>query len=69
VAGPDGSSAAGGSAFTGESDDRTPTEALSNMKETGTLHVKVSPDAVRTLKESDTAIVDVMIMPPAPAER
>jgi len=39
------------------------------MKETGTLHVKVSPDTARTLKESDTAIVDVMIMPPAPAER
>jgi hypothetical protein len=47
--------------------DRTPTEALSNMKEPGTLHVKVSPDAARTLRESDTAIVDVMIMPPAPA--
>jgi hypothetical protein len=51
------------------SNDRTPTEALSNLKETGTLHVKVSPDAARTLKESDTAIVDVMIMPPAPAVR
>ena len=29
------------------------------MKDTGTVHVT----------ESDTAIVDVMIMPPAPAER
>ena len=69
MAGPHGSSAAGGSAFTRESDDRTPTEALSNMKETGTLHVKVAPDVARTLKESDNAIVDVMIMPPAAAER
>ena len=34
-----------------------------------TLHVKVSLDAARTLKESDTATVDVMIMPPAPAVR
>ena len=66
MAGPGVSSAAGGSALL-VINDRTPTEALSNMKEPGTLHVKVSPDAARTLRESDTAIVDGMIMPPAPA--
>ncbi len=37
--------------------------------QSGTLHVKVSPDAARTLKEGDTAIVDGIIVPPAPTVR
>lgn len=37
--------------------------------QSGTVHVKISPDAARTVKQGDTAIVDVMIMPPAPTVR
>jgi len=29
----------------------------------GALHVKASPDVARTLKEGDTALVDVIIVP------
>ena len=32
--------------------------------QSGTFHVRVSPDAARTLKEGDTATVDVVITPP-----
>jgi hypothetical protein len=35
----------------------------------GAFHVKVSPDAVRTLKDGDSVTVDVMITPPAPTTR
>jgi hypothetical protein len=55
-AGPDGSSDAGGSALHGKQRSDA-TEALGTMKDMGTVHVA----------ENDTALVDVMIMPPAPA--
>jgi hypothetical protein len=32
--------------------------------QSGTFHVRVSPDAARTLKDGDTATVDVVITPP-----
>ena len=35
----------------------------------GAFHVKVSPDAARTLKDGDSVTVDVMITPPAPTTR
>jgi hypothetical protein len=35
----------------------------------GSFHVKVSPDAARTLKNGDTVTVDVVITPPAPTVR
>jgi hypothetical protein len=35
----------------------------------GSFHIKVSPDAVRTLKDGDTATVEVLIAPPAPTVR
>ena len=35
----------------------------------GTFHVKVSPDAARTLKDGDSVTVEVMITPPAPTTR
>jgi hypothetical protein len=37
--------------------------------QSGTFHVKVSPDAARTLKNGDTVTVDVVITPPAPTVR
>jgi hypothetical protein len=37
--------------------------------QSGTFHVKVSPDAARTLKDGDTATIDVVITPPAPTVR
>jgi hypothetical protein len=37
--------------------------------QTGTFHVRVSPDAARTLKDGDTATVEVIITPPAPTVR
>ena len=37
--------------------------------QSGTFHVKISPDAARTLKDGDTATIDVIITPPAPTER
>lgn len=37
--------------------------------QSGTFHVKVSPDAARTLKNGDTVTVDVLITPPAPTVR
>ena len=37
--------------------------------QTGTFHVRVSPDAARALKDGDTAIVEVIITPPAPKVR
>ena len=37
--------------------------------QSGTFHVKVSPDAARTLKDGDTATIDVIIAPPAPTVR
>ena len=35
----------------------------------GAFHVKVSPDAARTLKDGDSVTIDVMITPPAPTTR
>lgn len=37
--------------------------------QSGTFHVRVSPDAARTLKDGDVATVEVIIAPPAPAVR
>lgn len=37
--------------------------------QSGTFHVRISPDATRTLKEGDTATIDVIIAPPAPTAR
>jgi hypothetical protein len=37
--------------------------------QSGTLRVKVSPDAARMLKDGDTAVVDVTITTPAPTVR
>jgi hypothetical protein len=37
--------------------------------QTGGFHVRVSPDAARTLKDGDTATVDVIFTPPAPTVR
>lgn len=37
--------------------------------QSGSFHVKISPDVARTLKDGDTATVDVVITPPAPTVR
>jgi hypothetical protein len=37
--------------------------------QSGSFHVKVSPDVARTLKNGDTVTVDVVITPPAPTVR
>jgi len=37
--------------------------------QSGTFHVRISPDAARTLKDGDTATIDVIIAPPAPTAR
>jgi hypothetical protein len=37
--------------------------------QSGTFHIKISPDAARQLKNGDTATVDVVITPPAPTVR
>lgn len=37
--------------------------------QSGNFHIRVSPDAVRTLKDGDTVTIDVMITPPTPPVR
>jgi hypothetical protein len=37
--------------------------------QSGNFHIRVSPDAVRTLKDGDTATIDVVITPPTPPVR
>jgi hypothetical protein len=37
--------------------------------QSGSFHVRISPDAARTLKNGDTVTVDVVITPPAPTVR
>ena len=37
--------------------------------QSGTFHVKISPDAARQLKNGDTATIDVVITPPTPTVR
>ena len=37
--------------------------------QSGTIHVKIPPDAARTLKDGDTATIDVVITPPSPTVR
>ena len=34
--------------------------------QSGNFHIRVSPDAARTLKDGDTATIDVILTPPAP---